>query len=758
MQQAPFGSVPHSRADQDTEDEGGINIRVVAATLWRGKWIIAICVLLSLTLAFFRVSQQVPSYRAAAKVIFDLERRNITDIEEVISTGRVSRERLRNELEVLQSTALIERVIDDLELEKNPVFNPSLRPPEPSFRQTYLPWITLPPEVNELASSMGLISPAPPPPDPETIARRQRLNIIVRVRNGLQLVPIRNSTIIEIGFVSSNPQLAAKVANAMADQYIVEQLEGKLEATRSATDWLSTRVQELQDKVETTENEILSVRAQIAKDAGQSLEITRVRLAELNAALSDAQSREFSQSAQYNRLVSALEGRADIGTIPEFRASAIISGFRQDESELMSRIAALGASVGEDHPSMQRLNAQLLDVRRKMLDEAQKLVEAVRVERDAAQTEALALINNVRDLEQKALLQSTAEIQLQQMERQAQASKLLYENFLGRLQETAQQESLTSADARVITPAEVPRSALAQSRKRVLTTGAIMGLILGVGAVILINKLNNTFRSPAQVEEILGLPVLGGLPAAGHKLARKDVIEMFLEKPTSSLAEAVRNFRTSVLLTNIDKPPQTVMVTSSIPSEGKSTTSVLLALTSQQMGRSTILVDCDFRLPSMAKILKIDADKPGILSLMNGTAELDDVMSVEPRSGLHVLMARPQEAAITLNPADVLSSQKFKDLLDDLRSKYDLVILDTPPALVVSDARIVSKVVDTVVYMIKWDSTPHGVVKEGVKELRSIDAPIAGTVLTMIDEEKATKYSYEGYGYHRGRYRDYYLD
>lgn len=742
----------------ESEDDDAIDLRALAAVLWRGKWIIAICILLCLLLAFFAVSQQTPVYQASAKVIFDLEQRNVTDIEEVIARSSVSRERLRNEMEVLRSTALIERVIDELNLENNPILNPSLRPPEPSFRERYLSWLTLPPELEELARSMGLITPPPPTPDAETLQRRQRLAVISRLRGGLRLNPVSNSTIIEIGFVSPSPALSTRIANTMAEQYIVEQLEGKLEATRSATEWLNDRVQELQARVEEVENEILTRRARITEDMGQSLDITRSQLAELNAELTAARSRELTLSARHDRLHSALLDNVDIGTIPEFRESAIISRFRDEESELLSRAAALSASVGREHPSRQRIAAQIEDVRRKMRDEATKLVQAVAVERDAAKKEAEAISRRVTALEQKALEQSSAEIELSQLERQAQASKLLYENFLGRLQETSQQESLTSADARVITPAEVPGQPLSQSRKRTLTLGGIAGVVLGVGIVFLLDRLNNTFRSPGQLEDMLQIKVLGSLPALGQKISRRDVIQLFRDKPMSSLAEAVRNLRTSVLMTNIDHPPKTVMVTSSIPGEGKSTSSALLALTSQQMGRKTILVDCDFRLPSMARTLTLDADKPGILSLMNGTATLDGALSVEPDSGLHVLMARENEARTILNPADALSSETFRNLIAMLRDSYDLVIMDTPPVLVVSDARIVSRLADAVLYVVKWDSTVYGAAQEGVKDLHGIEAPLAGAVMTMIDESRAAKYSYEGYGYYRGRYRDYYLE
>ncbi len=658
----------------------------------------------------------------------------------------------------MRSTALIERVIDKLSLDENADFNPSLRPYEPTFWETYFPWLALPPELESLAISLGLASPPAVAPDPETLARRQRLAVIGNVRRGLQLRPVAGSSIIQISFTARKARTASRVANAIADQYIVEQLEGKLDATRAATEWLSARVLELQEKVEVSENQVVQMRGLLAVEAGQSLEVTQAQLTEVNAALSAAQSQELSLSNQYDRLLTALETKQDIGSIPEFRDSVLIGKLRETEGELLSRQATLQTTVASGHPSLVRLNAQLSDVQRKMRDEAGRVVESIGVERSSAITEAAALRERVRELESVALTQSAGEIELRQLERQAQASRLLYENFLSRLQETSQQESLQAADARVITPAEVPTRPLSQSRKRGMIVGLLLGLGAGVGIVLFLNRLNNTFRTARELEEMTALTVLGSIPVAGSRMHRRDVFELLTTKPNSSLAEAVRNLRTSVLFSDIDNPPKVVMITSSIPREGKSTTSSLMSLTSQQMGRKTILVDCDFRLPSLAKIMQFDADKPGILTLMNGAAELEDAISVEPESGLHVLMARENETKTVLNPADVLSSKKFQDLVEDLAKTYDLVILDTPPVLVVSDARIVSKVADAVLYVVKWDSTIHGVVREGVSELRSIGAPLIGIAMTMVDESRASSYSYGGYSYYRGDYKDYYME
>lgn len=746
----------------EESEDGAIDLSVLLRMLWAGKWIIAGVTLFCVTLAWFYASQQIPLYRATATVIFDLQQRNVANIDEVVAARDYERGAdLQNQIEVLRSTALIERVIEKLNLAADPEFNTALAQAEEEAQPGAFDWLTLPPEIEALAQSLGLIRPPPPPPDPVLQARRLRLAVIDQVRGGLQLAPVRGSTVINISFVSRSPRTAERVANAVANQYIVEQLEGKLEATRSATEWLSGRVLELQEKVTSAEAAVSQAEARLAQDAGQTLEVTQAQLTELNAALSATRARQIELDAQVARLQQALADGVNIGAVPEFRETLLIQRYREEESDLLSQEAALLASVGREHPSVRRLNVQLDETRRKIREEADRVVESIAVRRDATRSQAEELARQVRELEEKALAQSAGEIELRQLEREAQASRLLYENFLGRLQETSQQESLQSADARVISPAEVPRFAMSGGKKRLLAIGGILGLLLGTGLVVLLDRLNNTFRGPGQVEEQLRLPVLASIPqVAGSDGKRRRIIEYFREKPGSGLAEAIRGLRTSILFSNVDHPPKVIMMTSSVPREGKSTTAVLLALTSQQMGRRAIVVDCDLRLPAISTLIDVDRDRPGLLAALNGTVPLEEAVSTDPESGLDVLQMRPRDSGLTQNAADILASQKFRALVEQLRERYEFVMLDAPPTLVVSDSRIVSAVVDGVVFSVKWDATPRGAVSEAVKQLRGIDAPLVGAVMTMVNESRAVKYSYDGYGYgyYGGQYKDYYTD
>ena len=452
----------------------------------------------------------------------------------------------------------------------------------------------------------------------------------------------------------------------------------------------------------------------------------------------------------------AIEEGEDFGTVSEFRNSAVIQDLRRQESDLLSQRASLRTSVDEGHPALERLARRLGEVRESIRREAGRIAESLAAELKATRGKAAELEADLRRLETKALEQSREELRIKQLEREAEASRALYENFLARLNETSEQQGLQRADARILSRAQGPGRPETTSKRMIVVGAGGAGILLGFALVFLLEKLNNTYRSLSEVEEATGRSVLATLPRIGLRTRRHDVLAHIREKPSGSLAESVRNLRTSILFSNVDAPPGVVMFTSSAPREAKSTTSMLVALTSQQMGRSAVVVDCDLRLPALSNLFPADEDRPDLLNVIEGSVPIEDAVGVEAQTGLHVLTTRALKRRAPINAADILSSRRFASVIESLRRRYDLVILDTPPALVVTDARIVSRLADAVVFAVRWDSTPRGAVLEGLRELDSVNAPVAGLVLTLVNESKAAKYAYDKYGYYKGRYRDYY--
>jgi polysaccharide biosynthesis transport protein len=743
-------------ASQNESEEPAIDLRSILLTLWRGKWIIGVSTLIALILAVLSVSQVSPTYRAQAKVMFGFQRPNVTNMQNVLADQTYDSAAIQNQIEILSSTVLTERVINHLKLDENPRFNPTLQPPAPTLRDRLSEYVSLPPEITDLLGISESDAPSLSLPDPEERKRQVRLAVINNVLAGLRLAPVGQSRVIAIQYLSGSPQLSARIANTYAEQYIVDQLEAKMEATNAATEWLSERVQELRIRLADAEEAIEQAMLELAGGSGQSLEVTQRQLEALNASLSATTAERSRLQALHDRLRAAIDNEMDLGTISEFRASPLIQRYRSQEIELLSKRTSLQASVPVGHPSLKRIGQQIEEVRRNITEEAGRIISATFLDLQAAIAQEQSLIEEVQFLEQEVVSQTSSQAQIRQLEREAEASRSLYNTFLARLQETTAQEDLQEADARLLSPAEIPLFPERVAKRRTVIVITVIGTLIGIGLAFLIDRLNNTFRSPAQLETMTGLPVIGILPAIGSRMKRADIIQYSRHKPGSALVEAVRNLRTSILFSNIDKPPKVVMFTSSVPKEAKSTTSMLVAKTSQQMGKSTIIVDCDLRLPTLEGLVDEEANEHSLLSVLEGHSTVLDAVRKDDDTGLHILTSGGNQFHTGINAADILASNKFKHLIEELSETYDLVILDTPPALVVADARIVSRVADAVVYAVHYDYTPRGAVIEGLKDLSSIGAPIVGIIMTKVNEARASQYSYNGHSYYKGQYRDYY--
>lgn len=737
-------------------DEPSIDLRSILLTLWRGKWVILVSTLVALVLGVLSVSQVSPAYRAQAKVMFGFQRANVTNMQNVLADQKYDNAAIQDQIEILSSTVLTERVIDHLNLDESSRFNPTLLPPAPTLRDRLSEYVSLPPEIEDFIGGREADTATLSQPDPEERQRQIRLAVINNVLAGLRLAPVGQSRVIAIQYLSGSPQLSARIANSYAEQYIVDQLEAKMEATSAATEWLSERVQELRIRLADAEEAIEDAMLSLAGDSGQSLEVTQRQLQALNASLSSTTAERSRLQALHDRLNAAIDNEMDLGTISEFRASPLIQRYRTQEVELLSKLTSLQASVSAGHPSIKRINQQIAEVRRNITEEAGRIISATFLDLQAAIAQEQSLIEEVQLLEQEIVSQTSNQAQIRQLEREAEASRSLYNTFLARLQETTAQEDLQEADARLLSPAEVPLFPERVAKRRTVIVITALGALIGVGLAFLIDRLNNTFRSPAQLETVTGTAVIGILPAIGSRMKRRDIIQYSREKPGSALVEAVRNLRTSILFSNIDRPPKVVMFTSSVPKEGKSTTSMLVATTSQQMGKSAIIVDCDLRLPTLAGLVSGLETEHNLMSVLEGASTVSEAVYKDKNTGLHVLTSGGNAAHSGINAADILASNKFKLLIEELSETYDLVILDTPPTLVVADARIISRVADAVVYAVHYDSTPRGAVLEGLKDLASIDAPVVGVIMTRVNEDRASQYSYNGYSYYKGQYRDYY--
>lgn len=671
-------------------DESVIDLSQILTTLRAGwKTITAVCVLAIGMGGVYGYVLAVPEYTAKSVVVLDTRKPQVIDLEGMVSGLTGESDELNTEVEVLRSRGLADKVVSDLELVKDPEFNSVLRPASLQTR---------------IKDMIGLKS-EPKAPDAEMA------DVVSDFLKKLTVRNVPSSYVFEISVRSEDPRKAALIADTIARRYILNQIEVKFEATEQATAWLTNRVGELQTELEQAEGRLKAFNAQTTLISEISLTSLEAQLKDMRDRVAQIGDLETATLARLERLKTTTDAAARI----EIAADALLTRLRNDPEAFETQYGRVVA----------------------------------RAELDAARVkdQRMALERSLQTLSDQATAQGQDMITLQQLTREAEASRTLYEYFLSRLKETSAQQGIQQADSRLLSAAVVPTVPTAPRKSLIVAMCAILGLMLGVAIVLLREASRNGYRSARQLEEETGIVVMGQIPLIPGA-SRKDILTYLVEKPSSAAMEAVRNLRTSVLLSNVDKPPQVIISTSSVPGEGKTTNSLGLALNLVGTGKSVLLVEGDIRRNTLGQYFPTDSGKKGLVSLVSGDATDDEVIIHHPKLGLSVVSGEKS----SINAADLFMSDAWRNLVARLRTQFDYIIIDTPPVLVVPDARIIAQTADAVLFTVRWNDTSRTEVQEALQMFESLRLRVSGLVLSQIDGAEMKRY---GYGGKYGRYGAY---
>ncbi|MFO6465131.1 polysaccharide biosynthesis tyrosine autokinase [Jannaschia sp. KMU-145] len=690
----------------ESAHDDDIDLGRLLLTIWLGKWWVILATLVAIAvggLYAFRLA--VPIYTAAATVALESREQSVVDFESVVSGLSGDQSIINTEIEVLQSRGLIGKLVDRLDLTTDPEFNATLRP-----------------EGVSIGSIVASVAPWLAPDTMEAPTEEQiRDRTINAVLDALSITNVRNSLVFRISVRSESAATATEIANALADLYILEQIEVKFEATARATAWLSEKVAEQGAELETVQDELTAFTA-------VSELVTPEEVAALNRQIADLRTR-----------IAGMDGAADAdeGAADTLQAALDAEDFARILELTGDR--ALARIMSLDAPSADALRAR-----------STQLVEAARSGDRRNVAQARALRASLVELEAQLAGQSEALLERQGLERAVEQAQLLFDYFQNRLRETAVQQGIQQADARILSSAVVPINPTSPRKPLILALSAILGMMAGAGALIFREQRQTGFRSAEQLEAQTGVTVMGQLPRVKIK-SRKAMLDYLAEKPTSRLAEAFRNLRTSVMLSNLDTPPKVIMSTSSLPGEGKTTQSLALAQNFASLGKTVLLIECDVRRRVFAQKLGF-TEGFGLISVLSGEAELGEVIQHSPQLGrVDVLIGEKSN----VNPVDTFQSDRFAQFLADMRARYDVVVIDTAPVLAVPDSRVIAQKVDAVLYSVKWNDTPRSAVREGLRLLETARVKVSGLVLTQIDLAGMEKMGYGEYGrYGRGYYSD----
>ncbi|MBX3489221.1 MAG: polysaccharide biosynthesis tyrosine autokinase [Parvibaculum sp.] len=733
-----YGAAPF-----DASEGAVLDIHKLLAIVRRRIWLVLVIAAALMGVATAVIWQITPRYTATTTVMIDTRRTQVIDMPAVLSDLSPNAVALNAQAEIIRSRAVTGRVIEKLDLGSDPEFNPMM---DASGPRLLSPRSWLPVFIGR-----GKAEVLPP-------AERARVEaeaVFDTVRGALEIVPKAQVASIDIGFTSPDREKAALIANAVADAYVVDQLEAKFQATRQATEWLNARLGEMRVQLDESERAVEIFRAEndLLSASTEGGTLNEQQLSELNSQLITARADLAAKQVRYQRLQQLVRQGGSIETAGEVMSSGVIGGLRQQQAELARRQAELSSRYGPRHPEILKVQAEQRDLAREIANETGRILENVRNEVDIAATRVQSLEGSLDGLRQRASGDNQAFVQLRALEREAAATRTLYESFLTRFRQTTEQEDLQTPDARVISEARVP-TVPSYPKTRVLLAAALMlSFGAGLACALALELLDDSIHTTAQAEEMLGVVSLGVIPLVGSKEAggREGPHGYLLRKPLSSYSEAFRSLRTALTLSNVDHPPRVVLFTSALPGEGKTTAAVSFAISGARAGLRTVVVDCDLRRPKVAAALGLPKPTVGLVEHLARQASLEEVMLHHEASGVDCIPI----AAGTSNPAELLSSQHMRELMEQLKRQYDLVVVDSAPVLPVSDTLTLAKLVDTTLFMVRWNETPKAAARNALREFINFGLPLAGVVLAQVDMSQQRKYGYGDGSYYYGNYSGY---
>jgi capsular exopolysaccharide synthesis family protein len=696
------------------------------------RWVVLSCLLIVFTTVAIGTLRMKPIYEGKVLIEINPEQPNVFNFQEVLQLSHIDIDSYREtQYKVLQSRTLAERVVDDLNLYRLPEF----------YKGRYL---------------LGLIQSdpdkIPKASDPEPLDRSMMAyrNAVKHFIDNVDVSPVHRSNLVEVSFYSEDAEMAARIANRLSNDYIDQNLQVKFDATMRASDWLQGKLVGLKANLEKSEDLLQSyARANSIIFVEEKQTLVTERLKELQEQYTKAQAERFQKESLYN-LVQA--GR--VQDLPGTLENRLIQDLSVRLAELERDYAQIQATVKPEYPKAIALKKQI-DTIQASLDRQKRNVSQSIVDSYRA---ALANEKHLEQAleEQKKLVNDTAEkaIHYNILARDVQTNRLLYEGLMTRMKEATVSAGVQASNIRVVDSAPVPKRPVKPRVLLNLALGIILGAAAGIGLALFQEYLDNTLKTPDEVERLLRLPSLGLLPdyigdgdgnADGEKLAvvNRDNNGAFAPAVQTGreASEAYRTLRTSILL-SANPVPKVLLITSALPAEGKTTVTVNLGATLASLGSKVLIVDCDMRRPCCHRSTGVE-NKPGFVRCLTGHVELADaILPVPGVLNLSVIPCGP----IPPNPAEVLSSPLTADLLRRLRSEFEYVLLDSPPLLTVSDSRILSTLTDAVVLVTKAYSTPYDLVRRARGLLYNAGARILGVALNSVD---AYKLGGSGFGFYR---------
>jgi capsular exopolysaccharide synthesis family protein len=706
--------------------------------LYRRRYVAMTAFIVVVVLVTVYTFTRTPVYQASVQIEIDYESPKVVPFQQVTDSqygGYDSQEYYQTQYKLLQSRSLARRTLDSANLWKNPL----LAGPAVSVGRGF-------PGLSAVEGSRAA-DPSPSPsstPVPETPAETRVINALL---DGVTVSPVRNSRLVDLKYSSTDPQLAALVANTMAKAYIEQSLEYKFLSSREASDWLGQQLTEQRKRVETTEQALQRYREQTDSVSLEDKQnITVQKLADLNAAVTKAKTERLQKEALYKQVKAIEHDRAALDTFPAILSSPFIQQLKGQAADLQRQRASLSEKYGEKHPDMIRLQSQIAETDAKIQGEIAKVVQSIRTEYETAQAQENSLVGALEQQKAEAMALSRKGIDYGVLQRDANTNRQMFDALLQRSKETGVSAELKSTNIHIVDAATVPTSPISPRKLLNLLMAVFGGGIFAVGLAFFFEYLDNRVKSPEEIKRYLGLPFLGLVPVLDGKDSAEDAL-LHSDVP-APFAEAFRGIRTNVLFSSAEDGGRSVVVTSTGPGEGKTLVATNLAVALAQAGQRVLLMDADMRKPRVHEVFH-EPQVPGLSNVLVGNAKASETVRPGPVGNLWLLLA----GVAPPNPAELLASHRFKDFLATLEEHFDWVIIDSPPVMAVTDASVIAHVAQGVIYVVRCEHTNKHTASTALEQLESAKAKFLGGILNRVDVQRN---SYYYSNYYRKSYASYY--
>ena len=580
---------------------------------------------------------------------------------------------------------------------------------------------------------------------------------INNLRSALNVTRSPEAQVLNISIAWKDPDRAAQLANAVADAYVVDQLDARLESAKRASGWLSDRLVELRSQLRDSENAVAKFREEHGLTrGGPTVALNDQQLSDLNTKLIAARTDAAEKKSRVDFITDLGAGKKTLDTLPDSMVSAnsVMAALRAKLMDASQRAADLLSRYSRSYPAVVNVEAEKRDIERSIAVESQRIAETAKSDYALAKARLDAIQQAMDEATGQGSLKNDEAVKLRELERTAAVNKTLFEEFLQKAKITDEESTFRARDVRIIRPAQSGWQSYPNTQ-RVLLMALLAGLGLGVAGAFAKEMLKAGFTSPSDVEQAFGIPVLASVRRMKKGQLRKNGKDIPLplyqmHHPLSPFSESLRTLRSGIHMSDVDQPPKVIQVTSSRPGEGKTTVALSLAISAACAGMRVVLVDADLRHPAASRFFKHEKDD-GLVDLLTGVTSFENVAKIYKDPKLTIIPAGSK----SLNPPDVLGSERMKAFIAHLKKSFDYVVVDTPPIGPVIDAVIVSNFADKAIFVVEWSSTPRELIESSLKQL-SKGRRVAGIVLNFVNLDRAKKYG--GEYYYGKSYQGYYAE